>query len=46
MEKSKKISLFIILFGVFFVILGVCQNEYHDTLMKAILICLECIGIG
>jgi hypothetical protein len=32
--------------GVLFVSIGIIQGGYQDTLMKAIYICLECIGIG
>lgn len=44
MEKKK--SLLILIIGIVFVSIGIYQNDYHDTLMKAIYICLECIGIG
>lgn len=44
--NNKIKSIFIITIGLAFVILGIIQNDYKDTLIKAIYICLECIGIG
>ncbi|WP_422142777.1 CD1871A family CXXC motif-containing protein [Miniphocaeibacter sp.] len=43
---KKYINISILLIGMLFIIIGIGQNDYHDTLMKAIYICLECIGIG
>ena len=39
-------GIIIVLFGLLFFTVGFFQSGYHDTLMKAIYICLECIGIG
>ena len=36
----------LLLSGVILIISGIIQGDYHDTLVKAIKICLECIGIG
>ncbi|WP_420846421.1 CD1871A family CXXC motif-containing protein [Miniphocaeibacter halophilus] len=46
MKTKKYINISILLIGVLFIIIGIKQNDYQDTLMKAIYICLECIGIG
>ncbi len=44
MENKK--SFLILIIGIIFIFIGIYQNDYHETLMKAIYICLECIGIG
>jgi len=48
MKNILKIKAWIILLpiGIVFVIMGILQGDYYDTLSKAITICLECIGIG
>ncbi|MDD4295623.1 MAG: CD1871A family CXXC motif-containing protein [Ruminiclostridium sp.] len=49
MKNIKKINILRIIIGtsaVAFIIIGASQSGYHDTLMKAITVCLECIGIG
>lgn len=44
---TKKKAWFILLpLGIIFVVLGILQDDYHDTFSKAVRICLECIGIG
>ena len=48
----RKVSTIWTLRAVFFVlagafrVYGVLSNEHYEVLMKAIMICLECIGIG
>ncbi len=32
--------------GALLLLLGVLQGGYRDTLIKAVQICLECVGIG
>lgn len=32
--------------GLFALTAGILQGGYRDTLMKAVRICMECIGIG
>ncbi|WP_164995845.1 CD1871A family CXXC motif-containing protein [Miniphocaeibacter massiliensis] len=44
--KEKYINKITISLGIVFIIIGILQNDYHDALMKAIFVCLECIGIG
>jgi hypothetical protein len=49
MKNIKKINLLRLITGisaVAFIVIGAAQSGYHDTLMKAITVCLECIGIG
>ena len=43
---SKKIWLILLPLGIIVVIAGIMQGDYRDTLLKAIMVCLECIGIG
>lgn len=50
MEKSKRkpFPLWIVgvLAGVICLVAGMWQNQFEDIYRKAIMICLECIGIG
>ena len=32
--------------GILFWVLGIFQGQFADIFRKAVLICLECIGIG
>ena len=32
--------------GVIFLVLGVCSDQFSEIYRKAVMICLECIGIG
>lgn len=34
------------LLGIFFLIMGAYYDQFSDIFRKAIMICLECIGIG
>jgi len=45
-KMKKKISVMLLIAGVVLIIAGAMQGDYHDTLSKATIICLECIGIG
>ena len=36
----------ILIIAVAFLSIGIVQGGFHDTMAKAIRICLECIGIG
>ena len=44
--KSKKLWIILLPLGIILVIAGIMQGDYRDALTKAIIICLECIGIG
>lgn len=43
-KKHLGTGLFII--GIILILIGITQGGFHDTMSKAIRICLECIGIG
>jgi len=43
-RRVAQLSLLAI--GVIFLVLGIIQGEAMLVLKKAILVCLECIGIG
>ena len=34
------------LLGIIFLVIGIFQGQLSDMYQKAIMICLECIGIG
>ena len=40
------LSVSILILGVFLIVLGIWQGELLAIMQKAIVICLECIGIG
>ena len=44
--KNKAISYALLLSAAALIIAGVLQKDYVDNLRKAVLVCLECIGIG
>ena len=46
--KNKRfiITLGLIAVSVAFIIIGVAREEHIEMMRKAVLICLECIGIG
>ncbi|MCL2249827.1 MAG: hypothetical protein FWC13_11215 [Oscillospiraceae bacterium] len=44
--KRKIISYAILVLAVVFIIVGVTQSGYQDTLRRAAVVCLECVGIG
>lgn len=45
-NKILKIRVVLTVIAVAFIVTGCLKNEYHDVLMKAVYICLECMGIG
>ena len=45
MKKLPKWSIGVVL-GVIFLVLGVFENQFTEIYRKAVMICLECIGIG
>jgi len=44
--KRKIVSYVLLIAALAFIVIGILQGDYTDTLRKAVLICLECIGIG
>ena len=40
------LALVILLFGIVYISLGIWNGELDEILQKAVVICLECIGIG
>ena len=45
MKKIPKWSIGVAL-GVIFLVLGAFSNQFAEIYRKAVMICLECIGIG
>ena len=45
MKKIPKWSIGVAL-GVIFLVLGAFENQFTEIYRKAVMICLECIGIG
>ena len=43
---KNKIWLLGLLAGVLFLVIGACDGQLQDIYRKAVMICLECIGIG
>lgn len=46
MRKNLNSGIILVILGFVFFTIGFFQGGFHDALMKAIYICLECIGIG
>lgn len=46
MTKIRAIRLAVAGTGLLALGVGILQGGYRDTMMKAVRICLECIGIG
>lgn len=45
-KKSLKIWPFTLAIGIIFLIIGINDGQLEDIYRKAVMICLECIGIG
>ena len=45
MKKIPKWSIGVAL-GIIFLVLGACSGQLTEIYRKAVMICLECIGIG
>lgn len=43
---KTKVRLFVILLSILFIIFGIYRNEVATIFIKAINICMECIGLG
>lgn len=46
MKKRNIISVGLIMAGVAFMAIGVAVGDHQAVLQKAIMICMECIGLG
>jgi len=40
------IQIFLILIGIVMLVLGIIHGEAREIYKKAIIVCMECIGIG
>ena len=45
-KKPYFFQIFLILVGITLTVLGILRGETLEILRKAIVVCLECIGIG
>lgn len=46
-ERTRRICAWgVLIVGAVFVAVGIARGEVETVLRKAVLICLECIGIG
>ena len=46
LNKTNTIWPFTLLLGIIFLIVGVNDGQLEEIYHKAVMICLECIGIG
>ena len=47
MSKTKKIMRWtILLVSIAMILLGVLRNEAREVMSEAVMLCMECIGIG
>jgi len=44
--KQRIVGCVLFLVAIALIIVGIAQGDYTDTLRKATIVCLECIGIG
>ncbi|MDO4739597.1 MAG: CD1871A family CXXC motif-containing protein [Eubacteriales bacterium] len=44
--KNRMITIALLVVGAGFILLGLHRNEVATVLRKAIVVCLECVGIG
>ena len=44
--KKNSIRIVLAAVAIVFIVVGCINREFHDVFMKAVYICLECIGIG
>ncbi len=46
MKKRSIYSLVLLAVGISFIVIGAIRGEVAAVLQKAIMICMECIGLG
>ena len=46
MKKRSIISLALLAAGLAFIVIGAVRGEDNAVMQKAIMICMECIGLG
>lgn len=46
MKKRSIITLVLLAVGLAFIVIGAVRGETNAVLQKAIMICMECIGLG
>ncbi|MDD6044543.1 MAG: CD1871A family CXXC motif-containing protein [Clostridia bacterium] len=46
MRKRSIYTLVLLAVGVVFIVIGAVKGEANAVLQKAIMICMECIGLG
>lgn len=47
MEKMKNtVRVFVLISAVVMIAVGITGGDFSDVFSKAVMICLECIGIG
>ena len=46
MKKKTAIRLLLAALAIGALALGILQDDFRETLQKAIYLCLECVGIG
>ena len=44
--NKRVVTYTIFVLAILFIIIGIVQSGYTDTLNRAGMICLECVGIG
>lgn len=44
--KQTRIRIVILAVSVLFIGIGIAKQEYLEVMQKAVMVCLECIGIG
>jgi hypothetical protein len=45
-KKNVRIWPITLMLGIIFLIVGINEGQLEDIYRKAVMICLECIGIG
>lgn len=44
--KKTRLRICILIISVLFIGIGIAKKEHLEVLQKAVVVCLECIGIG